>query len=169
MMLRIRSFLTRLLGKLYRDTFEHRQYASPNLFIDRRDDGVKFVPRDLFALESTTSTNKLCVVSVSQPRLTARFRNRCKFEAASGMHRDSNFDRASESSGLFARSSIDLPPLRIGRIIPIKVSKPPKPGNWDIDLCSARGELLEKFPRIVADCVENFLTRVSLSLPPLFV
>lgn len=88
MMLRIRSFLTRLLGKLYRDTFEHRQYASPNLFIDRRDDGVKFVPRDLFALESTTSTNKLCVVSVSQPRLTARFRNRCKFEAASGMHRE---------------------------------------------------------------------------------
>lgn len=88
MMLRIRSFLTRLLGKLYRDTFEHRQYASPNLFIDRRDDGVKFVPRDLFALESTTSTNKLCVVSVSQPRLTVRFRNRCKFEAASGMHRE---------------------------------------------------------------------------------
>ena len=88
MMLRIRSFLTRLLGKLYRDTFEHRQYASPNLFIDRRDDGVKFVPRDLFALESVTSTNKLCVVSVSQPRLTARFRNRCKFEAASGMHRE---------------------------------------------------------------------------------
>lgn len=54
----------------------------------RRDDGVKFVSRDLFALESVTSTNKLCVVSVSQPRLTARFRNRCKFEAASGMHRE---------------------------------------------------------------------------------
>lgn len=88
MMLRIRSFLTRLLGKPYRDAFEHRQYASPNLFIDRRDDGVKFVSRDLFALESVTSTNKLCVVSVSQPRLTARFRNRCKFEAASGMHRE---------------------------------------------------------------------------------
>lgn len=89
MMLRIRSFLTRLLGKPYRDAFEHRQYASPNFFLlTRRDDGVKFVPRDLFALESTTSTNKLCVVSVSQPRLTVRFRNRCKFEAASGMHRE---------------------------------------------------------------------------------
>lgn len=56
--------------------------------LTRRDDGVKFVPRDLFALESTTSTNKLCVVSVSQPRLTVRFRNRCKFEAASGIHRE---------------------------------------------------------------------------------
>lgn len=126
-------------------------------------------------IETVALTNKPRVVSVIAPcipaRLTVRFpkRDRYKFEAASRRIPipSVRYPRRIERSfvhqfGIAMDLRENLSSVFARRIVPIKVWTPRNPAIGTLTFAPTRSS--KSFHESSSPCVENFLTRVSLSL-----